>query len=237
MLDPQFHEEALQTHLLTRRALQTHRCVKQRNESFEIKRTNHGEADLCKFLQTTSITKYSRIYDQGVQPSRSFQPTMMQTIHHEVLTISPSCPSITKYSRVVVVVNHPSRSTHVLLLLLSNHPSRSTHDFLHWRYSDVGYWWFQIALHSSIHAMTANHFRQETAEVGLYWWRQLNLLNPSVSPAEKHRTTQTKCTKTPEANKTKVFHLCTCTCFHHQSCLSSKAESHNPKLSISSSVD
>ena len=55
-------------------------------------------------LRTTTFTKYSRIFGQEVQTSRSAQPTMMPSIHHEVLTIHPA--------------GHPSRSTHVLLLLL-----------------------------------------------------------------------------------------------------------------------
>ena len=74
-------------------------------------------------LQTTTFTMYSRSFGQELQPSRSSQPTK---IHHEVFTIYPA--------------GHPSRSTHVLLLLfvvvektitnytrmLPVHPSRGT---------------------------------------------------------------------------------------------------------------
>ena len=124
VLVPQFLDEALQTHLISRSILANPPLRKQRNKSFETrKRTKNGERQFCVFLaihpsrstheftakmsihhevfQPTpcnpSITKYSRIYGQDVHPSRSLSTHALQSIHHEVLTnFRPRCPSITK---------------------------------------------------------------------------------------------------------------------------------------------
>ena len=158
-------------YLFTRRALQTHRCVTTEGRiSLRPQETKSRRGRFVFTLQTKTFTKYSRIFGQEVQPSRSSQPTM-PSIHHEVLTIYPA--------------GHPSRSTHVLLLLyvcccrnihheihtnvvcpsitkystlpcsqMSIHHEVLTccccrcqnihHEVLTWRYSDVGYWWFKL---------------------------------------------------------------------------------------------
>ena len=92
-----------------------------------------------------TFTKYSRIFGQEMQTSRSAQkPTMKPSIHHEVLTIYPA--------------GHPSRSTHVVVvvvdcLLLSKHPSRSTHECCLSIHHEV----LKFALQSAVHPSRSTH--------------------------------------------------------------------------------
>ena len=147
-------------------------------------------------LQTTIITKYSRINNQEVQSSRSFQPSKMHSIHHEVLTNLPAV--------------HPSRSTHELLLLMllfvvvvcpsitkSHNPRLAINCPSITKYSRVAV------------------VRQEAAEAGLYWWKQLNLLRTCVFLAEtwsngKHRPkAQTREANKPKSSTCALVHVST----------------------------
>ena len=116
---PQFHDEALQTHLFTRRALQTHLCVNRGTKALRPKMDKSWRGSFVFTLQTTSITKYSRIYGQEVQPSRSFS-TNEYAVHpsrstHEFKSNLSIHHEVFQKPRLAI---HPSRSTHELLLLL-----------------------------------------------------------------------------------------------------------------------
>ena len=96
-----------------------------------------------RFTQRPSITKYSRVVVVDVcccrkHPSRSTHECYLN-IHHEITRPCPvvSCLSITKYSRVVVVV--------VVVIVAESSITKYSRIFF-WRYSDVGYWWYQIVL-------------------------------------------------------------------------------------------
>ena len=118
-------------------------------------------------LQTTSITKYSRIYGQ-VHPSRSTHEFKSKlSIHHEV---SQPSPCIKKYSRFYQAV-HPSRSTHEFLLLFVVVVSGCI--------QTLATGGFKIAPHSSTHAMTANHTRQKKNRSGPLLMEASQLARPT----------------------------------------------------------
>ena len=71
VLEPQFHDEALQTLLFSQRALQTHLCVNRWTKALRPEKGQTMERQFCVYRANN--------------------------IHHEVLTnLRPSCPSITK---------------------------------------------------------------------------------------------------------------------------------------------
>ena len=111
VLVPQFHDEALQTHLFSRSSLANPPLREQRNESFETRKWTKGEQQFLCVPCNPSITKYLRIYGQDVDPSRSLSTNDLQSIHDDVLTnLRPRCPSITKSLNQRLAI-HPSRST------------------------------------------------------------------------------------------------------------------------------
>ena len=115
-LEPQFHEEAWQTHLFTRRALQTHRCVKTEGGP-------NKEKQNCVYLakhptrSTHEITDVTNLPtdNEAVRPSRSTHEFSQLSIHHEVLTWCCCC--------LLLYTVQPSRrhTTFVLQQQLSIH--------------------------------------------------------------------------------------------------------------------
>ena len=135
VLVPQFHDEALQTHLFSRSSLANPPLRQQRDESFETKKwTKNGERQFCVYL--------------AIHPSRSLSTNDLQSIHHEVLTnLRPRCPSLTKSLNPRLAI-HPSRSKHDFSKMSIHHevfqptpcyPSITKYSqiFCLWRYSDV----------------------------------------------------------------------------------------------------